>query len=966
MNQPKRFAKQALNFFAEFTDLESLVNTSYIQRPNDQRTRAFRQVKLSEVSFGKVLEANFLDINLSFQSMSYINRHISPIVKVNDKSDKKDVNRLMLGLVFIKVFFPEKDSFIYLPLVMVDITDKKEQMLNNRDSEQTVRISLEDNVVLNDGVLSYFFDFKTEESKKLQEEFIAEKISDLIVDTSIGTKLAISRLYQMFKSKLLPGLDLEILFPEAVSDKSGVFMFFNMKEQFKTKNLFLDLAEKPNQIITDYLAYEQPENKSAVMSNDYWLGSMTKSFPLGHGQGVVMSSNQQSHSVIPVIGGPGTGKTTLFLSLVANEITKRALSIIENDKDYNNLMLITSTSNKAVENVYGSLSAFGFCYVGGNSENKANSVKDVKAMIEKLSNQTFDEATYKKTAKSIKKIVKSFKSKQKDFEELKSLKNVTSMDDLIVRIEDMEDDLSNMSSEEEFKIVSNTEALIGKLSKISGGLFAEDKLSIWLDEIEVMLSKRNELGFISKFIKEKGLILELESTLGFSGLNLDKVNKLKSLLSSLDLLGASYNLALANIALRSELQELIDIREQYKGKENKFKKFLNAKTFGEFFRTNLYSLNYKLFLAANSFMHQHSLKHKTEVLKALGYLERADFKDRMEYLRKEYSGIMSSEARMNSFMRHISMVYPVTTSTLAAVNGMWAGFFNSKTIYRTVLADEAGMITSKDMVPALTQATRAIIVGDPKQLRPIVSLNDMFLDYFQAKWAPEFWNKYSPSVVSAFHRSAGTLEGGFKVTGSGIMLDEHRRCVKSIADMFIDIADYKGLKVRTIEPKYPAYEALKGNRFFFNVKNPNGTKVNNFEVDAIDKVLTRLESIGFDLKTQVGIITPYVAQETALINRFSERVNHSHEKSKIGTVHKFQGVEFDVVIFSSVISRDDDSLSFINQDPSMINVSISRAKHAFMVVGDYDRLTSEDGYAKQLANHLKDGGKYADLSIKNG
>ena len=63
-----------------------------------------------------------------------------------------------------------------------------------------------------------------------------------------------------------------------------------------------------------------------------------------------MQQVQNEENMIAVQGAPGTGKTTLLLSMIANRITRRALTLIKND-DFDNLMLITSTSNKAVDNV---------------------------------------------------------------------------------------------------------------------------------------------------------------------------------------------------------------------------------------------------------------------------------------------------------------------------------------------------------------------------------------------------------------------------------------------------------------------------------------------------------------------------------------------------------------------------------------------------------------------------------------
>ena len=55
----------------------------------------------------------------------------------------------------------------------------------------------------------------------------------------------------------------------------------------------------------------------------------------------------------------------------------------------------------------------------------------------------------------------------------------------------------------------------------------------------------------------------------------------------------------------------------------------------------------------------------------------------------------------------------------------------------------------------------------------------------------------------------------------------------------------------------------------------------------------------------------------------------------IGTVHALQGAERPVVIFSTVYSKHADG-GFIDASPSMLNVTVSRAKDSCLVFGDMD------------------------------
>src|SRR6476619_8198245 len=56
----------------------------------------------------------------------------------------------------------------------------------------------------------------------------------------------------------------------------------------------------------------------------------------------------------------------------------------------------------------------------------------------------------------------------------------------------------------------------------------------------------------------------------------------------------------------------------------------------------------------------------------------------------------------------------------------------------------------------------------------------------------------------------------------------------------------------------------------------------------------------------------------------------------IDTVHKFQGDERDVMIFSPVVSKGiaDGAVGFLRKTDNLFNVAITRARAALIVVGD--------------------------------
>lgn len=990
---------EVLDFYSRFSEYADMSSISYLQRNNDDRSRALRQIKAGEVSIVKKhveipqdedykeedLPSEYnLNINLKNQTVGFLEKKVSPIVKAKNGDTFEDTHKLYIAFAFMKVFFEEKDTNAYFPLIMLDVTEHKDAIYKGarKTGSYDLEVNFKKDLVINEEVANFFFDISFEENGESYSEYIAANLEDFIPEDNRGSiKEVTDYTYSFFKDHA-KSENLEVIFPAITSNKSSAFMFFSSQANFKKRQEYSLIQKEDAPLVTDYLEFTQEENKAPELDDTVWYGSLTRDFPLGKGQAIVLQECQNDKQMIPVVGGPGTGKTTLFLSLISNIVTKRAFSNIYDNTDYNNMILVTSTSNKAVENVYKSLQngfKHGFCYVGGNSANRIESAKEVSEFIQILEKEEFSEAKLEKYEASVKRIKNYIDKLEIAFNEIhinkpmlarhnvKSFKSLADAEELLLnQTESMKEESISIEIAEFNKLFQKLKVLLD-IDNLD-----LDKVLSWFNgdvytKLEIAKEKIEGIGFFSKIFKsEEALLAELD--LEFI------IKDSSSLVMVIDLI----NRIAVNKDFIKEAQEkeayfrdlkiLSMFSVKYADKKKQFDKMIKEEVFGEYFRLNLFSLNYKLYLQAYNYLYQKMLSEKDDVIRAITYLAEPD--NQFQYLIDNFG---SSKEGLTEFLRLVSLAYPVSTSTLAAIGSMFPGVFPNKVpTYQNILADEAGMIAVNDLVPALRRAERAIVVGDPKQLAPIVSMEETFLDSLKSEFETKFWEKYSPSCVSAFHRSAGTIVGGYKATGRGIVLDEHRRCSPQIAKLFIKVAEYEGLNVCTPTPKGKAFKNIKEQGLmFFDIKNPDQTnykKVNTGEMDVIEKLLIKLEKAGYNLKKDVGIITPYKDQEVSLIKRFGATIDHNpNEEAKIGTVHKFQGVEYKVVIFSSVISREHDSLSFVNVDPSLINVAISRSKECFIAVGDFDKLTKDkkkENYIGVMSEYMKKHGTYTKMKSK--
>lgn len=963
-----------LDFYINFNKLRDLSSIAYINNTSSDKSRGLRQIKAQDLS----VNSEGINIDIDSNTVSFIKKGVSPIIKVKSGNEFIDTNSLHLALAFMKVEFKEEEKTVYFPLITIDITDRKELMFNTVQNKGKYNLNInfkDEKISFCEEVLDYFFDFNYESNNKTEKEHLTDSLDEFIPIEKRNLNNMIEYIYDFFRKGKYDQTLFDIKFPAVNSNNSSIFMFFNIQNNYKLNKELEEIKEEDNLLLDEYFSHEEPINKKNESTHDYWAGSLTKDYPLGKGQGIVLQRNQLNDRIIPVIGGPGTGKSTLFLSLISNEVTKRALSNIFENKDYSNLMLITSTANKAIENVYSSLKKgfkHGFCLVGGSNDNKESSKKEVEEFIEIIKGSTFNEKNKLKYESNIRRMLAFYELRKENFLEINKYKSellklkIKKFENLSWFLKNLDEDLNKINVVEvkaEIAFINSTmkqfKLILGLDDITSTVLFFDNIEEDLLPKLEIIKNKINSLGFIGKIFKNKEKIINEYFNI--------KEDDFKVL----------YDLAHLLISKKEKLkdiksyQEIIKVKpvleyyfEKYKNNTALFNNYIQFDSFGEYFRLNLYSSNYKFYLMCYNYLYQKMLENKSDVLKALNYIV-AD--NQYKYYSENYR---FNKESYDKFLINLSLAYPVTTSTLAAISNNLKEIYPGKsTTYNTVLADEAGMICVNDIIPILRRSNRAIIVGDPKQLPPIISLSDIFVSKLKNNTEELLWNKFSPTSLSAFHRSAGTLTGGYLVSGRGIMLDEHRRCSPKIANLFIKIGKYEGLNVKTRVSTRKSFKNIKEELMFFNIKNNSDTikNVNLNEIDIINVLLNKLERAGYNLQKEIGIITPYKKQEAELIKAFGHRLSHNRESSKIGTVHKFQGAEFKVILFSSVASNKLDSLSFINNDPSLTIVSISRAIESLIVIGDYDKLTedkSDENFIGEMAKEIKNLGLYIDLQKK--
>jgi len=263
--------------------------------------------------------------------------------------------------------------------------------------------------------------------------------------------------------------------------------------------------------------------------------------------------------------------------------------------------------------------------------------------------------------------------------------------------------------------------------------------------------------------------------------------------------------------------------------------------------------------------------------------------------------------------------YPIIgSSTHSIVNSIADG-----AILDYVIIDEA---SQQDIVPgilALGCARNLIIVGDRKQLPHI----------------PVRLGMAAPSEFYDCERYS-LLDSCLRVFGQAVpvtLLKEHYRCHPRIIQ-FCNQQFYDGQLIpMTRDAGEKALTLLitaKGNHTRSNA--------NHRELDSV------AETLKWDGENSRGFIAPYNAQVS---------LSRAHLPADFvkDTVHKFQGRECDEIVFSTVLDKKLSSqrrLGFVD-DPHLINVAVSRAKHKFTLVTGDDVFAENNGHIAALVRYIE-------------
>lgn len=309
------------------------------------------------------------------------------------------------------------------------------------------------------------------------------------------------------------------------------------------------------------------------------------------------------------------------------------------------------------------------------------------------------------------------------------------------------------------------------------------------------------------------------------------------------------------------------------------------------------------------------------------------------------------------------LVVPVVSTTFASTSRLFSDLNREQIGW--LLIDEAGQATPQAAIGALWRSKRAVIIGDPLQIEPVVSIppkltRAIFSNY---NLPSDYWAAPDVSVqaiadrISWFGTFISMEDGDIRV---GCPLRVHRRCEQPMFSISNYIA-YNGLMVYgTKEEISPIGECL-GKSKWINVFGEANGKWSPEEGRIVLELIKHLLESGV-ANPDIYIITPFriVAQKLRELIRRDEFISQrlpikawDWVNERVGTIHTFQGKEADAVILvlGAPLDESAGARRWAGSKPNILNVAVTRAKRQIFVIGNYNAWHKE-GYIRYLASCL--------------
>ncbi|WP_297610411.1 ATP-binding protein [uncultured Sutterella sp.] len=311
----------------------------------------------------------------------------------------------------------------------------------------------------------------------------------------------------------------------------------------------------------------------------------------------------------------------------------------------------------------------------------------------------------------------------------------------------------------------------------------------------------------------------------------------------------------------------------------------------------------------------------------------------------------------------LSFLIPVISTTLASAGRLFAQVGSSELPW--VFIDEASQASPQAAVGILNRARRAVVLGDLRQLMPVVTMPEPLAEFLRGRHplVDEVWSPMKSSLQSLADAS---MEAGTSIRDSvshedvwtGLPLRTHRRCLSPMFEI-ANALSYAGQMVQMTprvddgRPAQSCWYDIVGKSYVPPVRvSKKGRRTQGAggdpkmireEMAWLRKLLMEFHADRLNRGLSVFVLSPFRAVAEGA-GRIIRELGLRDFNARAGTVHTFQGQEADVVILvlgSIPGSKGRRQRRWASMPANLLNVAVTRARRDLIVIGDWGEWTLE-------------------------
>lgn len=297
-----------------------------------------------------------------------------------------------------------------------------------------------------------------------------------------------------------------------------------------------------------------------------------------------------------------------------------------------------------------------------------------------------------------------------------------------------------------------------------------------------------------------------------------------------------------------------------------------------------------------------------------------------EYIAKENGHQLILES-----WQWLNFTVPVVSTTFASFGRMFKNLKENS--LGNLFIDEAGQALPQASVGAIFRSKKVMVVGDPSQIRPVLSLDSNVLNLIGRHYKVD--EKFVSAVASTQTIVDDTSQFGYRKNDDewiGIPLWVHRRSNYPMFTISNEIS-YGGLMVQGKEK-----DKAQGKSLWLDSVGKANDKFVKEQADLLIGLIANRLNENPDLANEIYVISPFknVASKLAgVLDKINFTKRENGKPTNVGTVHTFQGKEAKIVYF--ILGADSNSsgaAKWAVSDPNIMNVAATRAKEEFYIIGD--------------------------------